>query len=75
MPPRRQNGSVVHTAEWIAQECPRCHSDEAFRTIRADATALTCRACGYDWTMKRMPLDAEAAIILRRKGARQGGVP
>lgn len=50
----------------MSRACPRCNSDEALRKVRADATALTCLACGYDWALHRMPSDAEAADILRR---------
>jgi ribosomal protein L37AE/L43A len=56
----------MYTGDWISRACPRCNSDEAVQKVRADATAFTCQACGYDWAVNRMPLDAEAADILRR---------
>jgi hypothetical protein len=66
----RQHSHLVSTDgarnDWIARACPRCHSNRAVPKVRADATAFTCRACGYDWTVKRMPPAAEAADILRR---------
>lgn len=56
----------MYMGDWISRACPQCNSGEAVRRVRADAMAFTCRVCGYDWTVKRMPLDAEAADILRR---------
>jgi Zn ribbon nucleic-acid-binding protein len=64
---------VMHVGEWIAGACPRCQSDETDRTVRADRMALTCRVCGHHWAVKRMPLDAEAAHILRRARERRTG--
>ena len=59
------------TGDWISRACPRCKSDNAAQTVRADATALTCQACGHDWAVRRMPLDAEAADIVRRSRERR----
>jgi hypothetical protein len=52
---------------WVSPAaCARCHSDEVALKVRADTTALTCQACGNEWVVKRMPLDAEASAILTR---------
>jgi ribosomal protein L37AE/L43A len=56
----------MYTGDWISRPCPRCHSAEASRKIRADAAAFTCQGCGHEWAVKRMPMDAEAAAIVRR---------
>jgi ribosomal protein L37AE/L43A len=56
----------VYTGDWISRACPRCISDQTVQTVRANATAFACRACGYAWAVQRMPSDAEAADILRR---------
>lgn len=56
----------MYTGDWLSAACPQCHSDEAVRRVRADATAFTCHVCGYEWTVKRMPLDAEANDIVTR---------
>ena len=56
----------MFTGDWISRACPRCASDETVQRIRANAAAFTCHACGHDWAVKRMPLDAEAAEIVKR---------
>jgi hypothetical protein len=56
----------MYTGDWISGACPRCNSARAVQKVRADARAFTCETCGHEWAVKRMPLDAEAADIVRR---------
>lgn len=61
----------MDTGSWISRTCPQCASSKTLQTVLANAIALTCRTCGFDWAVKRMPSDAEAVAI--RKGPRQAG--
>jgi hypothetical protein len=56
----------MHTGDWTFQACPQCFSDRIVRTVLANTTGLASNACRHNWTLRRMPSDAEAAEILQR---------
>jgi hypothetical protein len=56
----------MRTDDWTFQACPKCLSDQIVRTVLANMNRLGCIACRHNWTVRRMPSDAEAAEILKR---------
>lgn len=56
----------MYHGEWTFRACPQCISDQISRTVRANVTSFDCLSCQYQWTVRRMPSNAEAVDILRR---------
>lgn len=56
----------MYHGEWTFRACPQCTSDQIRRTVRANVTTFDCLSCRYQWTVRRMPSNAEAVQILRR---------
>ena len=55
----------MYTGDWHGRSCPKCTGGEGVKRVRANAAAFTCPACGHEWSVRRMPTDAEAAAIVK----------
>jgi hypothetical protein len=67
-----KDANLATAGDWVSRACPRCKSAPTVKRVRADATTVMCSTCGCEWTVCRMPLDAEAFEILAR--ARKGQI-